>query len=239
MSTQAPPSSSLAPTAPSTTTTTLEVERKFAPTPTSIRLLATNAGPAPFQSLVAQGRRQFQDVYYDTPAAHLSDAGVWLRRRGPVWEAKVRVGGNYTNSAFHEVTGVAAISALLRELVPGGGAVLDAVRGPQGGGLQQLAAFVSDRRTFLADGKFTVVLDSTDFGHVVGEVELERALAAKPEGEEGGEAGEVRASETSRADMIADMDREIDHFMKRYDWAFPAGKPVGKLSAYFALNRKG
>lgn len=211
----------------------LEVERKFAPTALSARLLATNgSAEAPFGSLAPLGRTEFEDVYYDTPAGDLSRAGVWLRRRGGRWEAKVRVGGDYTHSAFEEVADVARISALLGRTVPGAG--LDAAGGgPRGGGLREVARLVSYRSKFLVDGKFTVVIDATDFGHVVGEVELERKVGGSR-----AEDGSLDADEAyDRSEAVAEMDKEIDGFMKRYLWAFPPGKPVGKLSAYFALKK--
>lgn len=207
---QATPSSSI-----------LEVERKFAPTPLSIHLLADNKGETPFTSITHQGDTEFEDIYYDTKEEHLCNAGIWLRRRGDQWEAKVRVGGDFTNSAFEEITDVDNISSLLNRHVPG--TKLDAIRGPQGGELEAVARFVSHRKKFLVDYKFTVILDTTNFGHVVGEVELERYV-------------EDVGRDLDKASMIAEMDREIDDFMKRYVWAFPSGKPVGKLSAYFALK---
>lgn len=216
----------------------LEVERKFAPTATSIRQLDLNTGEPPFESVVRNGVTCFEDTYYDTPNDTLSRAGVWVRRReklergarpfaghdraGPhavSWEAKVRVGGDFINSAFREITDAHEISAVLGALVPG--SELDADHGPRGGRVRTMARFVTDRTGYLIDGKFTVVIDVTDFGHTVGEVELERnADGALHEG--GG-----------KAPAIAAMDEEIDGFMMRFLWAFPAGKPVGKLTAYF------
>lgn len=244
--------------------TILEVERKFTSTPTSLVHLLTavgiladadaaeaagrrapaGVGDARFRSLVPLQPRDdytiFGDVYFDTPHETLGRAGVWLRRR-EWWctdpyrqqlEAKVRVSGDYTNSAFEEVTDVARIAALLDELVPGAEVViLDRDTGPEvrGGGMGEVASFETHRRKFLADGKFTIVLDTTDFGHVVGEVELEREVPAGVEGD-GKEGG------YNKAMVVAEMDREIDAFMKSYPWAFPPGEPVGKLSAYFAKH---
>lgn len=211
---------------------TLEVERKFAPTPISIQQLATNAGTPPFASLIRQGTTNLEDAYYDTADEALCKAGVWLRRRGDKWEAKIRVGGDFTNSAFEEVTNVKDISAMLARLVPG--AALDPHDGLMGGRIEEVAMLVSERNKFLVDEKFTVVLDKTDFGHVVGEVELERAVSAAGEKDDAGDQSEHR----KRAQMIAEMDQEIDEFMKQYVWAFPPGRPVGKLSAYFALKQR-
>ncbi|KAK7740473.1 hypothetical protein SLS53_005315 [Cytospora paraplurivora] len=210
----------------------LEIERKFEPTKASMQQLANNTGTPPFESLVHQGTAHLEDVYYDTADELLCSAGVWLRRRGDKWEAKVRVGGDFTNSAFEEITNVNDISKMLGKLVPG--AALDSHHGPLGGRVQEVAKLVSERNTFLVDEKFTVVLDETDFGHVVGEVELEREVLATGEDDATGAKGESR----ERAKLTADMDREIEDFMKSHAWAFPPGKPVGKLSAYFALKKR-
>ena len=74
-------------------------------------------------------------------------------------------------------------------------------------GLDILCRFRTSRETASVDGKFTVVLDKTDFGHV-GEVEL---LAED--------------AEKSHA--------EIAEFMAKYSWFFDKKGPKGKLSAYF------
>ncbi|ROV97504.1 hypothetical protein VPNG_08714 [Cytospora leucostoma] len=210
----------------------LEIERKFAPTKASMQQLASNTGTPPFESLIHHGTTHLEDVYYDTADELLCSAGVWLRRRSDKWEAKVRVGGDFTNSAFEEITNVNDISEMLSKLVPG--AALDSHHGPLGGRVLEVAKLVSERNTFLVDGKFTVVLDETDFGHVVGEVELEREVLAIGEDDATGASREGQ----EREKLIVDMDREIDDFMKGHAWAFPPGKPVGKLSAYFALKKR-
>lgn len=195
--------------------------------------LANNIGTPPFQSLIHHGTASLEDAYYDTANEALSNAGVWLRRRGDKWEAKIRVGGDFTNSAFEEITDVSDISAMLGKLVPG--AALDPNKGLMGGRIEEVAKLVSQRKKFLVDEKFTVVLDETDFGHVVGEVELEREVSVTG-GEE--DVTEAKGKIQDRAQVIAEMDQEIDNFMKHYAWAFPPGKPVGKLSAYFALKKE-
>ena len=62
------------------------------------------------------------------------------------------------------------------------------------------------------DREFSVVLDVTDFGHEVGEVEVmvEEAGAEKAHG-------------------------AIEGFLKRYPWFFDTGRPKGKLTAYFEM----
>ena len=84
-------------------------------------------------------------------------------------------------------------------------------------GLNPIAAFETKRVTLVAKEKkdereFSVVLDVTDFGHEVGEVEVmaEEAGAEKAHG-------------------------EIERFLKRYPWFFDTRSPKGKLTAYFEM----
>lgn len=151
--------------------------------------------------------------------------GVYLRHRNGKWEAKVRVGGDFVNSAFKEVTDISAISAILNMYLPGTGL---AQAGPTGNqSVQPVAKFVTMRTKFVVDSRFTVVIDKTDFGHVVGEVELEHRIA------------KVETREDQNHDKLVDMmEHEIDDFMKQYAWAFPPDRPLGKLSAYFSQSRK-
>ncbi len=77
-------------------------------------------------------------------------------------------------------------------------------------GLDAIARFETFRSWMLADDRFKVVLDETDFGHWVGEVELEAE-----------DADAEKAHE------------EIEAFLWRYRWFFDTAKPKGKLTAYF------
>ena len=87
-------------------------------------------------------------------------------------------------------------------------------------GLSPIAAFETKRLTLTAkekedhhDRKFSVVLDVTDFGHEVGEVE-------------------VMAEEAEEADKAHG---EIERLLKRYPWFFDTRGPRGKLTAYFDM----
>ena len=67
----------------------------------------------------------------------------------------------------------------------------------------------------MADHKFTAVLDETDFGHSVGEVEI-------------------------LADDAKQAHADSDTFLNHYAWFFDCSKPKGKLAAYlekFPLGR--
>jgi thiamine-triphosphatase len=89
--------------------------------------------------------------------------------------------------------------------------------------LEPCAEFVTERESWIIDGRFKVDVDTTDFGHIIGEVELTRTLQYA-----NGEHGEEEEK-----GLREQMDQEIKAFMQSYPQAFPAGRPLGKLSAYF------
>ena len=112
-------------------------------------------------------------------------------------------GGTILRSTFSETTDRNQIRELVRTHIP------DPSRDFHNQfGLDVMAEFKTERLSFLADGKFTVVLDCTDFDHSVGEVELMAEDAEKAH-------------------------RDIDRFFEEYAWFFDREKPKGKLTAYF------
>lgn len=164
------------------------------------------------------------------------------------WQAKVRRGGHFTNSQFEELSTRAEIVALLSDLQANtsDGTTATAMSTPRESyvrqnddalvpidvnaptfGMPVWARFVTFREQWLADSAFKVVFDRTDFGHAVGEVELEQAVLVDDEA--------IGGATSLRAASIK-MDGRVEEFMRRYAWAFPATHPVGKLSAYFALK---
>ncbi|PYH77967.1 hypothetical protein BO82DRAFT_357741 [Aspergillus uvarum CBS 121591] len=196
----------------------LEVERKFRRL--AVDKLHLNSGHPPFHNLLYRGQQTIHDTYYDS-ANFLSTRGVWVRRRNNNWQAKIRRGGNFSNSKFEELSTPAAISAYLAELT--GGMRTDATNQF---GLTPLASFTTLRESWTADNEFTIVQDVTDFGHTVGEVELELRWDCRDDHTES-------EGERCRAAKMAEMDERITVFMRRYFWAFCAGVPKGKLTAYF------
>lgn len=201
----------------------LEVERKFCGL--TIPLLTVNAGTPAFRSLDFLGEQTFKDVYFDR-LDKLSSNGIWVRKRQwegaeATWEAKVRKGGTFNNSAFEELTDTTAVARSVETIT---GRHEPATRNF---GLDTLAILSTCRKSWLADGHFKIVLDSTDFGHEVGEVELERRVTPPPSHRH---ADEI---ETWKHNITKEMDRQIQAFMERYRWAFRPGVPRGKLTAFF------
>ncbi|KAG2417466.1 hypothetical protein HFD88_008685 [Aspergillus terreus] len=199
----------------------LEVERKFSYL--GVKSLLRDGGNPPFQSLTYRGKKTFHDIYYDKSDL-LSSNGIWVRQRDGRWQAKIRRGGDRTNSKFEELSTPEEISKYLKGL---------GVRSNEGSnfGLEQMASFLTTRESWIADRDFTIVQDVTDFGHTVGEVELEACLDRS--------AGSSREMEQYRNRKMAEMDARIAAFMRQYSWAFGVGIPKGKLTAYFErLDRK-
>lgn len=179
-----------------------EIEQKFGICTQLLPRFRSNHGSPPFRHLQFLRTEHFEDAYYDS-GNKLSRHGLWVRRRGASWEAKHRKSGDFTRTTFHETNDVAKI----RSLIAG---YTDVEVGSDADfGLTQISRFQTKREVYLVDEKFTVMLDATDFGHWVGEVEL-------------------LAHDEKRAHS------DIDAFMLRYAWFFvQERKPKGKLTAYF------
>ncbi|KAI4116512.1 MAG: hypothetical protein LQ341_007688, partial [Variospora aurantia] len=187
----------------------LEVESKFLFNPSLVPTLLANRGTPPFKRLESLGTHKFTDTYFDSQDT-LSKNGIWLRQRtapninnnssaaaASILEAKVRISGDFARSTFDEITDPHTIAGLIRPHLPHFSAE------KQHRGLEVLAEFTTTRQGFRADGKFAVVLDRTDFGHSVGEVEL-------------------------MAEDEAVAHREIEEFMEGYRWFFGKGEGKGK-----------
>ncbi|KAH8803477.1 CYTH-like domain-containing protein [Xylogone sp. PMI_703] len=198
----------------------LEVERKFLPTPAAVSYLRSNGGGSGFKEYQDLGRQTTQDTYYDRKG-FLFSKGVYIRRRNGYWEAKIRSGGNFINSAFKEVDGNDAVKDVIGKhiTISSDSFSIEEV-------LEPCAEFVTERESWMLDGRFKVDIDETDFGHIVGEVELTETLERVSSEHDGkGEKEESRLKE--------EMDQDIETFMQSYPRAFPPGRPLGKLSAYF------
>lgn len=188
----------------------LEVERKFA----ALKCfpLRIDGGPHRFSNLSDLGSQRFRDIYYDSEA-RLLKAGTYLRQRDGTWQMKVRRGGTFTNSQFQELSDPDIISAHVKSITGLDGAASNVF------GLTRLADFTTFRQSWEADNEFKIVWDRTDFGHMVGEVELETEM-------------NIDDHDHARKVTLA-MDDRIARFLRHYEWAFSVGQPIGKLSAYF------
>jgi len=201
--------------APNPRPTILEVERKFRRL--AVPTLTQNGGTPPFQSLRALRATTIHDIYFDK-ADVLCNAGTWVRRRNGAWEAKIRKGGDRTNSRFEELTDTRDIAACIQRITG-----ID-MKAERDFGLGKMAEFTTTREAWVADVVFCIVRDRMDFGHEVGEVELQVEMEG--------------VTEEGKRRVMAEMDGRIGAFMQRYAWAFAPGKPVGKLSAYFEARRR-
>ncbi|KAL8768575.1 MAG: hypothetical protein Q9209_005260 [Squamulea sp. 1 TL-2023] len=189
----------------------LEVESKFLFNPSLVATLRSNKGCPAFKQLEDLGTRSFTDAYYDHRDI-LSKNGIWLRQRTTsgfeLLEAKVRISGDFSRSTFDEIIDHKKITDAIRPHLP------QFNTGRKNFGLDLLAKYTTTRQNFRADDKFAVVLDYTDFGHSVGEVEL-------------------------MMEDEAEAHRDIDRFMARYPWFFMKGKAEGKLEAYLRIYDNG
>lgn len=199
--------------------------------------LKANSGSPAFGSLECLGQSTFTDTYFDDPVSTLSTQGVWVRQRGTDWQAKIRQGGDYTNSQFQELSCPDEIGRMIKSynIQYSGPALL--LGSDKSFGLKSMAQFTTIREGWKADKKFKIVLDRTDYGHAVGEVKLELEMEMESNKKKNNDENE-KLWAAERQGMATQMDRQIETFMQKYSWAFPDGKAVGKLSAYFALKKK-
>lgn len=188
----------------------LEVEQKFNWTVAKFNLLQEGFAPHRYRPFKIEHLkfRSFHDTYYDSNNI-LCNKGLWLRKRqscGGVfkWEAKqLQTGSSFLRSTYEESEDPHQILKMV-------GAHFPSCPGSSHDfGLGKLCQFQTSRHSFRAKDEFTVVLDSTDFGHRVGEVE-------------------VMAEDAGKAHA------DIDALLKEYAWFFDTTtEPKGKLTAYF------
>ena len=151
----------------SSKTATVEVERKFV-CPTDIRDRLERLGAREIQS------HSFTDCYYDTPTFSLTLADHWLRSRDGVWQLKSPPPDrtdSLTTAQYLETEsqeGILEALGLLFGSCSSNMASIEELLRLQS--LKVFAKFATDRKQFQF-GDFLVVLDETDFGFKVGEVE--------------------------------------------------------------------
>jgi len=202
----------------------LEVERKFCSL--AVKDLVTNTRQPPFKIIHALPQHTIHDVYYDDPSRSLINAGIYVRRRNGLWEAKLRRGGDFVNSMFEELSGPDLVRQCVRNVTG-----KEASAEKDFFGLGAIATLSTVRQSWIADGEFKIVFDAMDFGHTVGEVELQEEFHFS--------ATANASRENQIREKMTEMDKKIGAFMNKYHWAFQMGVPKGKLMAYFELQEAG
>lgn len=195
--------------------TVFEIEQKFSWIIRNLNILKSNGGNPPFRHINLMNTQFFCDAYYDSHQK-LSSAGLWVWKwiycngskpseaiGTQIWEVKQAVkGSSFNHSTFQKTRDVHLICQMISKRVLWCLGLSECFE------LNQQCQFRTSWHTFIADKKFTVVLNSTDFGHSVGEVKL----------------------------LVKDVNKayaDIDAFLNWYAWFFDHSKLKGKLTAYF------
>ncbi|KAF1991760.1 hypothetical protein K402DRAFT_367070 [Aulographum hederae CBS 113979] len=194
---------------------TLEVECLFKPSATSLSLLRANNGNAPFHPFGSITIKSFKDTYFDRNQV-LEKRGIWVRQRNGEWQAKCSRGGEQTNLRFEEFTGTDMVKEFVRKHIW--------TPDQTNFGSAPIAEFRTERTEVHVDKGFIIAIDETDFGHMVGEVELLEEVSWD-------------ADLWVVDDKMRLMGLEIDEFMSRHGWAFPDEKAVGKVAAYLEWKK--
>ncbi|CAG8527210.1 2501_t:CDS:1 [Acaulospora morrowiae] len=204
----------------------LEVERKFVFDVTKVPVMERNSGPVKFDSVKFICTKSFTDIYYDIDERGypLTSQDIWLRQRDQKWECKTPTDLVASMDSYHELEDLNEISDFLRQTL--GVQTLSSPKDSQSFGywlnqnfsLTPFCTIKTTRQHYLLDGEFTLDLDTADFGHHVGEIELVVHLK----------------NEIKNAEM------KIARLLKKHDWFFDtSGTVMGKLSAYIGrFNRK-
>ena len=193
-----------------------------------------------------------RDTYYDAHG-RLVSKGIWIRRRrsrviegdemyrtptvewSTEWEAKVRIGEDYTDSQFLEIQGKPEVDSLVAQHLQS--AIMDDLDITADLETHRKAWMVKEipRRAANSEGKISIVLDtvtspdkvihaSSQFLHHIGEVEMTCEVTG----------GNTRGNhEVLRQRAAEGMRNTIDEFMMRHGIFFQISpKPKDKLSAY-------
>lgn len=138
----------------------IEIEKKFIPRQQDIDAIA--------ERFEFRGEKKFVDRYYDTPSYDLTSKDIWLRSRGQKYELKIPILDQEQNKTdqYRELEDDGDISNFLQ--LPAEGKLEEQLTK---NGYSPFCAIETTRKTF-TDNKFTIVLDLTDFGYNIAEVEL-------------------------------------------------------------------
>ncbi|KAK3178568.1 hypothetical protein OEA41_000705 [Lepraria neglecta] len=178
-------------------------------------LMHLGTSPRPFKKLHELNLESLRDTYYEK-GNQLSSTGLWVRKRqqvvfphiNPLLEGELTPGAVSWQAKqkrrVAQTEDKSQILQMVRSRFP------KCPCHKKSFGLDVLAEFEAIRYTFLADDKFTIVLDNTDFDHQVGEVEL----VVEPED-------------------VDEAHTDIDAFLEESAWFYDTSNPKGKLTAYF------
>ncbi|CAG8454372.1 12504_t:CDS:1 [Acaulospora colombiana] len=203
-----------------------EIERKFVFDVTKIPVLERNGGPIKFESVKFICTKSFTDIYYDVDGNDypLTSQDIWLRQRDEKWQCKTPMDLVTSMDSYHELEDLNKISDYLGQVLVARNPSIP--KDSQSFGLWlnekfSLTPFCmikTTRQSYLLDNKFTLDLDTADFGHNVGEIEL--VVHSKAE--------------------VGDAEIRIARLLRKHDWFFDtSGVVLGKLSAYIGrFNRK-
>ncbi|XP_034718561.1 thiamine-triphosphatase isoform X1 [Etheostoma cragini] len=171
----------------STTTMSVEVERKFVCNADTLKTLEKIGA-------VCLGQRQFCDQYFDTPTFKLTLRDLWLRKRKECWELKCPTAVNEEKetsgerskaaalcSRYKEITNLPEIQLRVKEVLKDvcEDRETETSRSQEDEAwlsrmnLVCFAEFTTMRRSFTVEEEGVQIdLDQADFGYSVGEIEV-------------------------------------------------------------------
>lgn len=191
-----------------------EVERKFKPNPQSVAQLRMDVG---FESVRELGKAEYYDRYLDRDGILMKN-GIYIRMRNDKVQAKIRIGGDFIDTQFLEVEGDLVWGMFPFHLV-------------KKDDLLPVATFMTERESYMLNNKYRVDIDKTNFGHMVGEIELLQEYIKKHRSNNSTETME---------EFGGRMDAELEAFLLLHPWAFPReGEIKSKLTAYFEWKKAG
>jgi thiamine-triphosphatase len=93
--------------------------------------------------------------------------------------------------------------------------------------LEPCAKFVTERESWIIDGRFKVNVDTTDFGHIVREVELTETFRS---------ANSEHSEEKEGEKLKQEMDQDIKAFMQSYPQSIPGWTAPWKTECLLPLD---